>query len=78
MCVFVFATVAYSVQLLTCICLFQRAQTAECGVIEKILLINFMCHKRLEVNFNTNVNFVHGRNGSESQNSIYKCDPANS
>ena len=27
--------------------------------------MNFMCHKRLEVELNANVNFIHGRNGSE-------------
>ncbi|XP_065648710.1 structural maintenance of chromosomes protein 6 isoform X2 [Hydra vulgaris] len=37
---------------------------AESGILEKIVLSNFMCHKKLEVSFGTNVNFVIGRNGS--------------
>nr|QIC49993.1 structural maintenance of chromosomes protein 6 [Actinia equina] len=37
---------------------------AEVGIIEKITLINFMCHTMLEVPFGSNVNFVIGRNGS--------------
>eukprot|EP01102_Stenamoeba_stenopodia_P023199 TRINITY_DN9919_c0_g2_i3.p1 TRINITY_DN9919_c0_g2~~TRINITY_DN9919_c0_g2_i3.p1 ORF type:complete len:1137 (+),score=245.74 TRINITY_DN9919_c0_g2_i3:152-3562(+) len=34
------------------------------GVLEKVTLINFMCHKHLEVKFGPNVNFIIGRNGS--------------
>eukprot|EP00794_Sanderia_malayensis_P000113 gene113-724_t len=37
---------------------------AEVGIIEKVILQNFMCHKYLEVNFGSNVNFIIGRNGS--------------
>jgi chromosome segregation ATPase len=33
-------------------------------VIEKILLVDFMCHARLEVNLNPAVNFILGQNGS--------------
>jgi chromosome segregation ATPase len=40
------------------------SRSASCGILEKIRLVNFMCHKRLEVDFNSNVNFIHGRNGS--------------
>ena len=39
---------------------------AEVGIIEKITLVNFMCHTMLEVNLGANVNFIIGRNGSES------------
>ena len=35
------------------------------GVIDRITLINFMCHKRLDVHLNPNTNFILGRNGSE-------------
>ncbi|XP_063955856.1 structural maintenance of chromosomes protein 6-like isoform X2 [Lytechinus pictus] len=34
------------------------------GIIEKISLQNFMCHKRLECSFGPNMNFVVGCNGS--------------
>ena len=37
---------------------------AEVGIIEKVSVMNFMCHKRLEVNLGANVNFIIGRNGS--------------
>ena len=38
---------------------------AEVGIIEKITLVNFMCHTMLEVPLGPNVNFIIGRNGSE-------------
>ena len=47
-----------------CLCV-QVSRSASCGILEKIRLVNFMCHKRLEVDFNSNVNFIHGRNGSK-------------
>jgi hypothetical protein len=34
------------------------------GVIEKMTLVNFMCHRHLTVSFGPNVNFIVGRNGS--------------
>lgn len=37
---------------------------AEVGIIEKITLVNFMCHTMLEVPLGPNVNFIIGRNGS--------------
>lgn len=39
-------------------------QEAEVGVVEKIELVNFMCHRRLDISFSPNVNFILGRNGS--------------
>ena len=38
---------------------------ADSGVIEKIQLTDFMCHRKLDVNLSSNVNFILGRNGSE-------------
>ncbi len=38
---------------------------AEIGIIERIRLENFMCHKHLELNFGPNINFVVGANGSK-------------
>ena len=43
---------------------FQYMQKADDGVIEKIVLINFMCHKHYEVELDSNINFIIGRNGS--------------
>lgn len=34
------------------------------GCIESIHVRNFFCHDNLEVNFNRNLNFIVGRNGS--------------
>ena len=41
-------------------------KAADVGVIEKLMLVNFMCHKRLDIILSPNVNFILGRNGSES------------
>jgi hypothetical protein len=38
--------------------------SSDVGIIEKIELENFMCHKRLEIGFGTNINFIVGVNGS--------------
>ena len=40
---------------------------ADAGVLEKVELFDFMCHKHLELNLSPNVNFILGRNGSKSQ-----------
>ena len=45
--------------------LYFQKQNIDDGVIEKLLLVDFMCHRKLEVHFNANVNFVLGQNGSE-------------
>lgn len=37
---------------------------AECGIIRKIYVEEFMCHKKLSVRLCDNVNFIHGQNGS--------------
>ena len=34
------------------------------GTVEKLELINFMCHPQLQVHFGSNVNFVRERNES--------------
>ena len=39
---------------------------AEVGVIERLVLENFMCHKKLDIVLSPNVNFIVGRSGSES------------
>ena len=35
------------------------------GIIEKVLLIDFICHEKLVVHFNRNVNFMLGQNGNK-------------
>ncbi len=40
-------------------------EEAEVGIVEKVVLQHFMCHKYLEMNFGSNVNFIIGRNGSK-------------
>ena len=49
--------------------LFLHAYTqreAEVGVIERLVLVNFMCHKKLDIILSPNANFIVGRSGSES------------
>lgn len=42
----------------------QGGHVAESGVIERVELVNFMCHKRLTVTLGSQVNFIIGHNGS--------------
>ena len=35
------------------------------GIIEKVLLIDFICHEKLVVHLNRNVNFMLGQNGNK-------------
>jgi len=42
----------------------QAGKPAEAGIIEKIYVENFMCHRKHTVNLCRNVNFIHGQNGS--------------
>jgi hypothetical protein len=42
----------------------RGVQDIQLGTIKKILLVNFMCHSRFEVEFSPYVNFIHGSNGS--------------
>ncbi|KAF9013179.1 hypothetical protein BDQ17DRAFT_1342932 [Cyathus striatus] len=37
---------------------------AEHGIIESIIMVNFMCHKYLSFNFGPQINFIIGHNGS--------------
>ena len=37
---------------------------AEVGIIEQVVIQNFLCHRYLEVNLGPNINFIHGANGS--------------
>ena len=47
-------------------CILNTQREAEVGVIERLMLVNFMCHKKLDIILSPNVNFVLGRNGSKS------------
>ncbi|CAE7095754.1 unnamed protein product [Rhizoctonia solani] len=42
----------------------KTGEIAEYGIIEKIELVNFMCHSRTTVPFGPQINFVIGHNGS--------------
>lgn len=42
----------------------QRSEEGEAGIIEKIKLENFMCHRHLELKLGPNINFIIGVNGS--------------
>jgi hypothetical protein len=42
----------------------REGKPPEAGVIKKIYMENFMCHRKLGVDLCRNVNFIHGQNGS--------------
>ena len=42
----------------------HEGKPPEAGVISKIYVENFMCHRKLTVDLCRNVNFIHGQNGS--------------
>jgi len=39
-------------------------QVNENGILESLFCTNFMCHKKLEVKFGPQINFIIGHNGS--------------
>lgn len=43
-------------------------KVAEAGIIKSIYCENFMCHRKLRVDLNRNVNFIYGQNGSGTSN----------
>ena len=38
---------------------------ADVGIVETLTLRNFMCHSKLEFNFNPGTNIIYGKNGSK-------------
>lgn len=42
----------------------KAGRQAEAGVIDKVYVENFMCHRKLTIPLCRNVNFIHGQNGS--------------
>jgi hypothetical protein len=43
----------------------------EVGILEEIVLQNFMCHRHLQLKFGPNINFIVGQNGSEYIQTLY-------
>ena len=41
-----------------------QGQSASVGILQQVKVENFMCHRKLRVDLNRNINFVHGQNGS--------------
>ena len=42
----------------------RPGKQAEAGVIKRVYVENFMCHKKLKVDLCRNVNFIHGQVGT--------------
>jgi hypothetical protein len=42
----------------------KEGQTPSVGIVTQIYVENFMCHRKLRVDLNKNINFIHGQNGS--------------
>jgi chromosome segregation ATPase len=42
----------------------RPGEAATVGIIQVVLVENFMCHRKLRVDFCRNINFIHGQNGS--------------
>ena len=42
----------------------RAGKPAEAGIIKRVQVENFMCHRKLTVELCRNVNFIHGQNGS--------------
>jgi hypothetical protein len=42
----------------------EVGKPAEAGIIQKIYVENFMCHKKMSADLCRNVNFIYGQNGS--------------
>jgi structural maintenance of chromosomes protein 6 len=51
----------------------RQTTRAEAGIIERIELFNFMCHKRLDVHLGPNTNFIVGHNGSECLSAAFRA-----
>jgi chromosome segregation ATPase len=46
---------------------------SEAGVIKSLVLVDFMCHRHLTVEFGTRINFLVGHNGSEFPASLLRA-----
>mmetsp|Transcript_37241 Transcript_37241/g.48150 ORF Transcript_37241/g.48150 Transcript_37241/m.48150 type:complete len:241 (+) Transcript_37241:177-899(+) len=42
----------------------EKTRSCEAGIIDRIYCENFMNHKKLDLQFCRNINFIHGQNGS--------------
>ncbi len=52
------------------IIIITQGKIVDDGIIEKIVLKNFMCHQHFQVELDSNINFIIGHNGSTS---VYDC-----
>lgn len=59
------AGISYALLYRANVCIYLLQEEADVGVIERIQLTDFMCHRKLDVPLSPNVNFILGRNGSE-------------
>ncbi len=42
----------------------ERERTSNAGIITRIFVENFMCHRKFDIKLNKHLNFITGRNGS--------------
>ena len=49
----------------------EPGKQAEAGIIKRVHVENFMCHRKLTIDLCRNVNFIHGQNGSGYDNAKF-------
>jgi opacity protein-like surface antigen len=47
------------------LCSSDSSKVAPCGILKRMTLKNWLNHKRFDIQFNPNVNFISGKNGSQ-------------
>ena len=51
----------------------EKGKPPEAGIIQKIYVENFMCHKKMSTDLCRNVNFIYGQNGSGKVRQVRFC-----